>query len=140
MFSNEDEWRRISHDVEELVQRSDGHFNLKALVLRGAKRVLHDVRDGCETDGDMNTCLLKQYMHEVYDSEFNGRIPLGFNHHAGVTQEALRKRIEDIQPDVDSGIEKFAQAAIRNQSLDRLPLPQRHSRAEIDLNENLLAS
>jgi hypothetical protein len=140
LLSNEIEWGRISRDIDERVRRAEGSPNLKALFLRAVKSVFHDVRYGREIDGDMQTCLLKQYIHEVCDSEFNGRVPLNPNHHAGVARETLQKRMEDMQPHVDSGIEKFAQAAIRSQSLDRLSVQQRHLRAEIDLNENLLAS
>ena len=60
-------------------------------------------------------------------------------HHAGITQGTLERRIEAMQSSVDSGIQKFAQNAIRNQSVARLSLLRRPSRKAIDLNEDLLA-
>ncbi|PSN18477.1 hypothetical protein C7271_12335 [filamentous cyanobacterium CCP5] len=138
--AREGEFARLSIEFEVLAQKADGRPDLKELTLRASKGLLNDLRNGREVDiTHISESIFGRYIHEVYESEFKERIPLTSEHHAGVTQGTLERRIEAMQSSVDSGIQKFAQNAIRNQSVAKLSLPRRPSRKAIDLNEDLLA-
>ncbi len=138
--AREGDFAKLSIEFEVLAQKADGRPDLKELTLRAGKGLLNDLRNGREVDiTHISEAIFGRYIHEVYESEFKERIPLTSEHHAGVTQGTLERRIEAMQSSVDSGIQKFAQNAIRNQSVDRLSLPRRPSRKAIDLNEDLLA-
>lgn len=136
----ESDFAKLSMEFDALAQSADGRPDLKELTLRAGKGFLNDLRNGREVDiNHISEAILWRYIHEVYESEFKGRIPLTSEHHAGVTQGILEKRIEAMQPSIDSGIQKFAQAVIRNQSVARLSMPRRSSRKAIDLDEDLIA-
>jgi polyhydroxyalkanoate synthesis regulator phasin len=137
--ARESDFAELSMEFDALTQRADGRPDLKELTLRAGKGFLNDLRNGQEVDVDhVSEAILGRYMHEVYESEFKERIPLTSEHHAGVTQSTLEKRIEAMQPVLDSGIQKFAQSAIRNQSVAKLSMPRRSCRKAIDLDEDLL--
>lgn len=136
----EGDFARLSMEFDNLIQCADGRPDLKELTLRAGKSFLNDLRNGREVDvTNTSEAIVERYMNEVYESEFKERIPLTAEHHAGATQEILEKRIEAMQPSIDSGIYKFAQNAIKNQSVAKLSLPRRSSRKAIDLDEDLLA-
>ncbi len=138
--ARESDFAKLSVEFDNLVQQADGSPYIKELILRAGKGYLNDLRNGREVDiTHTSEAIWRRYAHEVYESEFKERIPLTSEHHAGVTQGTLERRIEAMQSSVDSGIQKFAQNAIRNQSVAKLSLPRRPSRKAIDLNEDLLA-
>ncbi|MFZ9736966.1 MAG: hypothetical protein ACO3EZ_03050 [Prochlorotrichaceae cyanobacterium] len=138
--ARESDFIKLSIEFDALAQEADGSPFLKELALRAGKSFLHDLRNGLGVDiSHALEAILAKYMHEVYESEFKERIPLNLEHHAGVTQATLENRIEAIQPNIESGIQKFARNAMRNQTVARLSLPRRFSRKSIDLDEDLLA-
>lgn len=138
--AREGDFAKLSMEFDALTQEADGRPDLKELTLRAGKGFLNNLRNGREVDiNHVSEAILGRYMHEVYESEFKERIPLTSEHHAGVTQGILEKRIEAMQPSIDSGIQKFAQNAIRNRSVARLSMPRRSSRKAINLDEDLLA-
>jgi hypothetical protein len=137
--ARESDFAKLSMEFDAITQGADGRPDLKELTLRAGKGFLNDLRNGREVDiNNVQDSILKRYMHEVYESEFKERIPWTSEHYAGVTQGILEERIEAMQPNIDSGIQKFAQSAIRNQSVVKLSLPRRSSRKAIDLDEDLL--
>lgn len=138
--AREGDFAKLSMEFDALTQEADGRPDLKELTLRAGKGFLNNLRNGREVDiNHVSEAILGRYMHEVYESEFKERIPLTSEHHAGVTQGILEKRIEAMQPSIDSGIQKFAQNAIRNRSVAMLSMPRRSSRKAINLDEDLLA-
>ncbi|WNZ44462.1 hypothetical protein Q2T42_21925 [Leptolyngbya boryana CZ1] len=133
-------WATLSIEFDRLVQRSDGRSDLKELILRAVKSVLRDLRYGQEINvSHAPVVILERYINEVYESEFKERVPLTPKHYAGIDQATLSERIEEIQPDVKVGINKFAKDAIRKQSVAQISLPRRLSRKPINLDEDLLA-
>lgn len=138
--ASESDFARLSVEFDNLVQRADGSPYIKELILRAGKGYLNDLRNRREVNiTHTSEAIWRRYAHEVYESEFKERIPLTSEHYAGVTQEILDERIEVMQPSIDSGIRKFTQTAIRNQSVAKLSMPRRSSRKAIDLGEDLLA-
>jgi len=132
------DWATLSMEFDRLVQQSDGRPDLKELALRAGKRVLHDLRYGQEIDVDnASIIMLQRYMNEVYESEFKERVPLTSEHYAGIDQATLLMRIEEIQPNIEVGISKFARDAINKQSVTKLSLPRRSSQRTIDLDEDI---
>jgi hypothetical protein len=138
--AREGDFTKLSMEFDNLVQQADGSPYIKELVLRAGKGYLNDLRNGREVDvTHTSEAIWRRYVHEVYEAEFKERIPLTSEHHAGVTQKTLEERIKAMQPSIDFGIQKFAQNAIRNQSVAKLSMPRRSSRKAIDLDEDLLA-
>lgn len=138
--AKESDFVKLSREFDSIAQQADGSPELKELVLRAGKAYLNDLRHGREVDiSNTSEIIWSRYAHEVYESEFKERIPLTSEHRAGISQEILDQRIDAMQPDVNVGIQKFAQAAIKNKSITKLSLPRRPSRKPIDLDEDLLA-
>lgn len=138
--ARESDFARLSIEFETLAQKADGRPDLKELTLRAGKGLLNDLRNGREVDlTHISEAIFGRYIHEVYESEFKERIPLTSEHYKGVTREVLDKRIEAMQPSIDSGIQQFARSAIKNQRVAKLSMPRRSSRKAIDLDEDLLA-
>lgn len=135
------DWVDLSVEFDKLKQKVDGRHDLKELTLRAGKGVLHSLRYGHEIDiGNASVVILERYMNEVYESEFKEHVLLSPEHYAGVDQATLSQRIEEIQPNINVAIGKFAKDAIKKQSVAKLSLPRRSSWKAIDLDEDLLAS
>jgi hypothetical protein len=128
-------------EFNRLIQKADGRPDLKELILRAGKSVLHDLRYGQKIEiSKVSEVIIGRYMNEVYESQFKECIPLSSEHHGGVDPVTLAHRLEAIQPNINVGISKFAKDAIKHRSVAKLSLPRRSPRKAIDLNEDLLAS
>ncbi|MBE9126582.1 MULTISPECIES: hypothetical protein [unclassified Coleofasciculus] len=135
------DWAALNREFDTLAGQVDGRPDLKELTLRAAKGVLHDLRYGREIDVDnASEAILKQYMYEVYESDFKERIPLTSEHHAGIDEVTLTGRIEEIQADILTAISKWAKKATETQSVANLRLPRRPELKPVDLDEDLLCS
>jgi hypothetical protein len=138
-FANNDEAARSGHQIDHLINQADCPNREKELISRASKTVLNELRHGGEMDAsNIQLAIFKQYIREKYEADFKERIPLSREHHNGVSHGELMRRLEALEPDLDLGIDKFAQTAIKDQNLDNLRLP-RQVRREINLDEDLLA-
>ncbi len=136
------EYADLSIKFDKLAEQSDGRPDLKRLALDAGKSILHDLRYGRTQQidfGNIQRLMCERYIRGVYVSEFKERIPLTNEHHGGIDQVTLSRRIEGIQPVVDRGISKFARDMVNKQSVSSLSLPSRSSIKAIDLDEDLLA-
>lgn len=122
---------------EKIVQQTDGRHDLKELTLRAGKNLIQFLRYGGEAESTSTSkIILQNYIGEVYDSEFRERIPLTSNHHAGIDDMTLIKRIEKMQSDISSAISEWANRASKNESMINLRMP-RHQIKEINMEEDL---
>jgi hypothetical protein len=134
------DWAALNIEFEKLVQQFNGPSNLKELTLYAGKTIVHDLRYGQKLDVDnVSKAILERYMKGVYESEFKERIPLTSEHHAGVSEVILEKRIESMQSNIDAALSVWADKAVREESVANLRMPHRQFSA-IDLDENLLCA
>jgi hypothetical protein len=135
------DYASLSKEFDSLVRQSDGRSDIKELALRAGKIVLHDLKYGREVDiKNASIEILKQYIHEVYESEFKERIPLTPEHYAEVDEETLDKRIKEIQPNINEVIDRWARKAISKGSVSDLKLPPRQKISrEVDMKEDSLS-
>lgn len=139
-YSNDLVATRISRQIDAIIQQFDGPYREKELIARASKSVLNDLRHGQEIDvSNGGVTIFERYIREKYEADFKERIPLTTEHHHGVPHGELKRRIEALEPYLDLGFHHFAQDAIKSQTLDKLRLPKRQFRSEIDLDANLLA-
>jgi hypothetical protein len=135
------DWGALGMEFSRLIQKSDGRPDLKELILRAGKSVLHDLRYGEKIEVSIaSEVVIRRYMNEVYESQFKECIPLSSEHYGGVDPVTLAHRIEAIQPSINVCIGKFAKDAIKYQNVEKLSLPRRSPLPAIDLDEDLLAS
>lgn len=129
----------LSIEFDQLAQQADGRPDLKELTLRAGKSVLRDLRYGQAIEVEnASKEILKRYMCEVYESEFKERIPLTSKHHAEIDESTLNRRIEEIQPDIDKAINKWAREATMKASISNLKLPLcQKEDGKIDMEEDL---
>jgi hypothetical protein len=134
------DWAALNIEFEKLVQQFNGPSNLKELTLYAGKTIVHDLRYGQELDvNNFSKAILERYMKGVYESEFKERIQLTSEHHAGVSEVILEKRIESMQSNIDTALSVWADKAVRDESVANLRMPHRQFSA-IDLDENLLCA
>lgn len=131
----------LSLEFDKLIQQTDGSPHLKELTLRAGKSFLHDFRYEQEVDIDKaSAVIVERYMSEVYESEFNERIPLTSEHHAGIDEVTLNQRVKDIDSGFFTVIHQWAKKADADRSMEKLRLPRRSQVHEIDLEEDLLCA
>ncbi|NEP61769.1 MAG: hypothetical protein F6K31_33250 [Symploca sp. SIO2G7] len=135
------DWTALNLEFDGLAQKTRGTHYLKELTLCAAKSVLHDVRYGQEIDtGNASEKILERYMYTLYKSEFKERIPLVIKQDTGIDEVLLNRRIEEMQPDIDATVNKWAKKATKDESVAKLRMPRRPNSKPIDLDEDLLGS
>jgi hypothetical protein len=135
------DWAALSVEFDRLAQQADGSHYLKELTLHAGKSVLRDLRYGREIDADnASEAILKRYMYQVYKSGFKERIPLTSEHHAGIDEVVLNRRIEGIHADILAAISKWAKKATKDESVANLRLLPRPELKPVDLDEDLLCT
>jgi hypothetical protein len=131
-------WANLNVEIERLVWQFNGPHRLKEIVLNAAKSFVRDLRYGVTIDiKNISEIIVQHYMHGVYESEFKERIPLIPEHHAGIDYVTLTRRIGEIQPDIDSVLEKWAKRANLDGHVKKLRLPLRPKMDKVDLDEDL---
>ena len=130
---------KVSKDFDRLLQQSNAASQPKELCRRAVKRILHAIsyKQSINTDSPSEV-MIKGYLQEVYKSEFLGRIPLTDRHHAGVERRLLEERIKEMEPYIDTTIEKWGKNADENGHVENLRLSRRSRVPEVDLEEDLL--
>ena len=97
------DWTALNLEFDRLAQKTDGPHYLKTLVLNAGKSFINDLRYKREVDTNSSSEeILKRYLYNLWESEFKERIPLTVEHHAGIDEVILNRRIEEIQPDIDA--------------------------------------
>jgi hypothetical protein len=131
----------VSKELDRLAagQTSCPYYD-KQLVLRASKSILHDFRYG----GRIDTCALEEvvverYFQEVYRFYFEERIPLTPQHHGGVDNAAVMKRVKELEPELLPAFRKWAkQTNVNPHDVAKLRRPRRQKIKKIDLDEDLL--
>ncbi len=133
------DWASENRKIESIVRQADGSHSLKELILRAGKYLIQTMRYGGDTEQkNLSKIILHQYMIEVYDSEFQGRIPLIPVHHAGMDDKTLVNRIEEMQPYIFTAINKWTNKVNTDGSVKNIRMPSHSgSSQEIDMDENL---
>ena len=134
------DWTAVTSALEQIARDAKGKKRIVELALSTSKETLHDLRSGQIIEGALATELYKNYLSNLYMSEFEGNIPLA-EHYNGVTQQSVDERLASIRPYVIAGLEKFAGQIGKRGTGTSLRLPKRtKARSPINLHEtDLLA-
>lgn len=137
---NADQYAKLSLEFDRLIQYSDGMIYLKELVLRAGKTVLLNIKYGTSLEISYGPhIIVKQYMIEVFEKEFNQATPLTATANADIKVLDLQQRLTAIRPKILGTLEKWAIKADAANSIHKIRMPNRQILQEIDLEEDLLA-
>ncbi|MGL5193447.1 MAG: hypothetical protein ACRC8Y_07565 [Chroococcales cyanobacterium] len=130
----------LNEELKHLARQTPCPHDIRELILRASKVILHDFRYGRRTDTDaLAEVTVAQYMHEFYRSKFEERIPLNPRHYAGVDNATLMKRVKALELELLPAFGKWAkQTNVNPHDVAKLRRPQRQNIEKIDLDENLL--
>lgn len=133
------DWAALSMKLDRLARQAECPHSVKELVLYTGKRILHDLRYKREMKtSSLSEIFVERYIQELYRSNFEERIPLTSEHHAGIDNITLAERIEAIRPDILTSISKWAKKANAEENVANLRRFQRRKVDEVDLEEDLL--
>lgn len=134
-------WAALSERLERLAQQTQVSHNMKELVLGAAKEIVHDLRYQKIVDtNNLSEIAVERYMQKVYKSNFEERIPLTNEHHAGIDANTLTNKIKIINPEISTTINSWARKVSILEDIKKLRLPssKKNEKKSIDLDENLL--
>ena len=120
------DWAGEAYALEQLAKATQCKKRVVELALTTAKQVLHDLRNGVPTPQGIVQELHGNYLTNLYQSEFEGKIPLA-EHYNGVSQQTVNERLGAIRPFVVEGLEKFAEQIKRRGDAAALRLPKREA-------------
>lgn len=132
------DWPSMNEQIEALVRLTPAAKRGKNLVLRAIKEQMRALREG-GTPENLPQKAAEDLLLALYAAEFEERIPLTPEHYEGVEPETVGKRLVDIRPHIEEGINHFAAQIVRRNLDTKLRLPNRTSREVIELSTDLLS-
>lgn len=133
------DWAAINMEFDRLLQPIPTSHYHKELVLNAGKSLVNNLRyRRIETIENFSENILQYYFVKVYESVFKGRIPLRSEHYAGVDEMTLKKRVQEIEPDILAVANTWAKKANTDGTVAKLRLPPRRQVKKVDLDEDLL--
>ncbi|MCT7979061.1 hypothetical protein [Laspinema olomoucense] len=134
-------WGAVSDQLKHLARQTSCPHDIKELILRASKVILHDFRYGRRTDTDaLAEVTVVQYIRELYRSNFKERIPLTREHYAGIDTATLMIRVKALDPELSPVFDKWGKQANADpyHNVAKLKRPPRRKLEELDLDDNLL--
>ncbi|MEB3177619.1 MAG: hypothetical protein VKL59_01035 [Nostocaceae cyanobacterium] len=129
-------WASLSMEIDRQVRQSEVKHYVKELLRRAGKGLLHEFRYNQRVDtSNLPVAIVERLFQEAYKSNFEQRIPLASNHHAGVDSVTVTERVEAIRPDMFAEISKWAKKATTDEDVKNLRRSSREKVKEIDLKE-----
>ncbi|MBN3877266.1 MULTISPECIES: hypothetical protein [unclassified Nostoc] len=133
------DWATLSKEIDRQVQQAKLKYYEKGLLLRAGKGILQEFRYHQRIDtSNLPEVIVRQLFVEIYKSNFEERIPLTFDHYAGLDRITVMECVEAINPDILAEIGKWAKKATLDENVKKLRRSPRQKVKEIDLEENLL--
>ncbi len=133
------DWGSVGKELDRLAQQASCSHYLRELVLRAGKNILHNIRYGSAIEtSKLVELTVRQYIHEIYKSNFEQCIPLTSNHYNGVDNDTVIKRVQAVGLEILPTFSKWAKQVNTDEDVANLRLPRRQKVKEIDLGENLL--
>lgn len=137
--NNSVDWSTLSTEIDRQVRQSNVTHYVKGLLYRASKGILHEFRYNQRVDNsNLPKAVVERLFQEIYKSNFEERIPLTSNHHAGLDHATVMELVETQRPDILDQISKWAKTATVHEDLKNLRRSPREKVKEIDLDEDLL--
>ncbi|WP_019488084.1 hypothetical protein [Kamptonema formosum] len=129
----------LSMEIDRQVRQSEVKHYVKELLRRAGKRILHELRyNQSMNTSNLPEAVVEQFFQEAYKANFEERIPLNPNHHAGVDNVTVTECVKALRSDIFPEIRKWAKKATTDEDVKNLRRSSRKKVKEIDLNEDLL--
>lgn len=103
------DWATLSKKIDGQVKQAKLKPYEKGLLLRAGKGILQEFRYHRRIDtSNLPEVIVRQLFVEIYKSNFEERIPLTYDHYAGLDRITVMECVEAISPDILAEIGKWA--------------------------------
>jgi hypothetical protein len=131
-------WATLRKEINQLVRQTELKPYEKGLLLRAGRGILKEFCNNQRIDtSNLPEAVVGRLFQEIYNSNFEERIPLTPNHHAGLDEATVMQDVKAISPDILVEISKWAKKATLDEDVKKLRRSPREKVKEIGLKENL---
>ena len=132
------DWAILSKKIDRQVQQVELNYYQKELLLRACKGIIHEFRNNLRIDTSyLPEAVVERLFQEIYKSNFEERIPLTPNHHAGLDHATVMEDVKEISPDILAEINKWGKKATLDEGVKKLRCSPHKKVKEIGTEENL---
>jgi hypothetical protein len=127
---------RFREDIDKSIKNSNlSHYDQQILI-QASQNLQKKIQNNI-LNNSLEEEMIAESFYMILCANFIGRLPLNQAHYAGVDDQVLQERINDMTPEIQSIIYRLSKKANQKGSVSNLRLPRRKNRQVIGMDEDL---
>lgn len=123
-------------DIDKSIKNSNlSHYDQQILI-QASQNLLKKIQNNILTN-NLKEEIIAESFNITLRVNFIGKLPLNQAHYAGVDDQTLRERVNEMTPEIESIIYTLSKKANQKGSVKDLRLPRRKNRQVIGMDEDL---
>lgn len=123
-------------DIDKSIKNSNlSHYDQQILI-QASHNLLKKIQNNILTN-NLKEEIIAESFNITLRVNFIGKLPLNQAHYAGVDDQTLRERVNEMTPEIESIIYTLSKKANQQGSVKNLRLPRRKNRQVIGMDEDL---
>lgn len=123
-------------DIDKSIKNSNlSHYDQQILI-QASHNLLKKIQNNILTN-NLKEEMIAESFNITLRVNFIGKLPLNQAHYAGVDDQTLRERVNEMTPEIESIIYTLSKKANQQGSVKNLRLPRRKNRQVIGMDEDL---
>ena len=123
-------------DIDKFIKNSNLSHRNQQILIQAIQNTLKKIQNNTFTN-NLKEEMIAESFKIILRVNFIGKLPLNQAHYAGVDDQTLRQRVNEMTPEIESIICTLSKKANQQGSVKNLRLPRRKNRQVIGMDEDL---
>lgn len=123
-------------DIDKFIKNSNLSHRNQQILIQAIQNTLKKIQNNTFTN-NLKEEMIAESFKIILLVNFIGKLPLNQAHYAGVDDQTLRERVNEMTPEIESIIYTLSKKANQQGSVKNLRLPRRKNRQVIGMDEDL---
>jgi len=123
-------------DIDKFIKNSNLSHRNQQILIQAIQNTLKKIQNNTFTN-NLKEEMIAESFKIILRVNFIGKLPLNQAHYAGVDDQTLRQRVNEMTPEIESIIYTLSKKANQQGSVKNLRLPRRKNRQVIGMDEDL---
>ena len=126
-------------DIDKFIKNSNLSHRNQQILIQAIQNTLKKIQNNTFTN-NLKEEMIAESFKIILRVNFIGKLPLNQAHYAGVDDQTLRQRVNEMTPEIESIIYTLSKKANQKGSVKDLRLPRGKNRQVIGMDEDLSGS
>ena len=123
-------------DIDKFIKNSNLSHRNQQILIQAIQNTLKKIQNNTFTN-NLKEEMIAESFKIILRVNFIGKLPLNQAHYAGVDDQTLQQRVNEMTPEIESIIYTLSKKANQQGSVKNLRLPRRKNRQVIGMDEDL---